>query len=162
VTRAVVIGVGNDYRRDDAAGLAVARRVRALAPDDVAVVERDGEPAGLIDAWAGAAIAFVVDAARSGAEPGTVHRLESGAQLPSSSRHASSHAFAVGEAVALARAVDLSPRRLVMIGIEGADFRMGTGLTQAVAAAVDDVAASVLAELREAVLDTLSGPRNNR
>ena len=61
----VVIGVGNEFRRDDGAGPAVVARLRDLAPPGVRLVITDGEPTRLIDAWAGAALAVVVDAVRA-------------------------------------------------------------------------------------------------
>ena len=50
----VVIGVGNEYRSDDGAGIAVARRLRMLFPTGVTVLEESGEGAALIEAWKGA------------------------------------------------------------------------------------------------------------
>jgi len=46
-----VIGVGNPWRGDDAAGLAVARLLRGTVSPEVEVLEREGEPTGLVDAW---------------------------------------------------------------------------------------------------------------
>jgi hypothetical protein len=46
----------------------------------------------------------------------------------------SSHGLGVGQAVELARALDRLPRKLVVVGVEGADFGQGTDLTGAVAA----------------------------
>jgi hydrogenase maturation protease len=147
----VVIGIGNAYRSDDAAGLAVAARVRARAPDEVSVLEAEQEPTRLLDAWSGAHRAVVIDAVSSGAEPGTLHRFDaSGGQLPEGLFRSSTHAFGVGEAVELARALGRLPERVVVYGIEGASFVAGEGLTPAVAAAVESVAESVLHELREA------------
>lgn len=144
----VVIGVGNAFRRDDAAGLEVARRVRDHAPDGVVVVEHEGEPAALIEAWDGAETAYVVDAVRSGDPPGTVHRIDVlDDPLPDRRPRDSSHALSLGEAVALGRALDRMPRRLALIGIAGSDFDAGEGLTPTVAAAVDRVAAQLLEEL---------------
>ena len=72
----VVIGVGNEFRRDDGAGPAVVARLRDLAPPGVRLVVTDGEPARLVEAWTGAALAVVVDAVRAEpARPGTVHRF---------------------------------------------------------------------------------------
>ena len=65
----VVIGVGNEFRRDDGAGPAVVARLRDLAPPGVRLVITDGEPTRLIDAWAGAALAVVVDAVRARVAP---------------------------------------------------------------------------------------------
>ena len=61
--RAVVIGVGNEFRRDDGAGPAVVARLRGHLPDRVCLLVSDGEPTRLIEAWAGAPVAVIVDAA---------------------------------------------------------------------------------------------------
>jgi hydrogenase maturation protease len=63
----VVIGVGNEFRRDGGAGHAVVAKLRDLGPPGVELVTMDGEPTRLIEAWTGAALAVVVDAVR--AEP---------------------------------------------------------------------------------------------
>ena len=42
---AVVIGVGNRWRRDDAAGLEVIDALQGRVDDSVLLVESDGEPA---------------------------------------------------------------------------------------------------------------------
>ena len=49
-----VIGVGNRWRSDDAVGLDVVGRLRGTLPGRSRVVEREGEPTSLIDAWEGA------------------------------------------------------------------------------------------------------------
>ena len=71
----VVVGVGNAYRRDDGVGLEVAERMRGRAPG-VEAVAVEQEPSRLLDAWAGAELAIVVDAVSSSDEPGTVHRFD--------------------------------------------------------------------------------------
>lgn len=148
--RVVVIGIGNPYRRDDAAGVEVAARLREAARGGVEVVEHDGEPGALLDLWQEAGVAFVVDAVRSGGEPGAVHWTEvGGGPIPAEPRRDSSHAFGLADAVELARALDRLPRRLVLVGIEGREFTAGTGLTPAVAAAVPRVVQMILDEISE-------------
>jgi len=72
----VVIGVGNEFRRDDGAGPAVIGRLRDLVPSGVGLVVTDGEPTRLIEAWSEAALAVVVDAVRAEpSHPGQVHLL---------------------------------------------------------------------------------------
>ncbi len=72
----VVIGVGNEFRRDDGAGPAVVAALHDLAPEGVRLVVTDGEPARLVEAWTGAALAVVVDAVRADPpHPGRVHRF---------------------------------------------------------------------------------------
>ncbi len=140
MTRVVVIGVGNAYRGDDAVGLAVAERLRARSLDGVTVVDCEQEPTRLLDAWQGADVALVVDAASSGAQPGTVHRFDAiEGDVPARVFRSSTHAFGIGDAVELARALGRLPRRLVVFGVEGADFVAGGALSPAVDAAVDRV-----------------------
>ena len=60
--RAVLIGIGNPYRRDDGIGPALAAEIEQLRPPGVSVTVSDGEPTWLLDAWSGAPLAVVVDA----------------------------------------------------------------------------------------------------
>ena len=45
-----MLGVGNEWRRDDGAGLEVARRLARRARRGVRVLEHEGEPSRLLDA----------------------------------------------------------------------------------------------------------------
>ena len=143
----MVIGVGNALRGDDAAGLVVARRARERGLE---AIEQEGEPVGLIEAFAGHETVVVVDAVRSGARPGTVHRCDvSAAPLPAPfSAAASTHALGLGEAIELARALDRLPSRIVVFGVEGERFDTGAALSEAVVSALDPLLDAVVAELR--------------
>jgi len=149
----VVIGVGNEFRRDDGAGPAVVDRLRDLAPPRVRLVITDGEPTRLIDAWAGAALAVVVDAVRAQPpyvgppRPGTLHRFVVDGPGAGTGRTASSHGLGFDDAIRLAVALDRMPARLIVHAIEAADLTQGRGLTPPVAAAVATVAAAVLDDL---------------
>jgi hydrogenase maturation protease len=145
--RLVLIGIGDRLRRDDAAGLEVARRLRLAHPPGVAVME-EGELASLLQAWSGADEALVVDAVNSGAEPGTVHRFEVGEQpLQAGPFRHSTHELGLAEAVERARELDLLPRRLVVYGIEGESFEEGEGLTPVVQRAVAQLVMELYREL---------------
>ena len=151
MTGSVLIGIGNAYRRDDGAGLAVVDALAGLLPAAIEVVTCEQEPSRLIDAWEGTDVAIVVDAAASGSAPGAVHRFDAAdVAIPAGVFRSSTHAFGVGDAVEIARALGTLPPRVVVYGIEGGNFSAGTGLTTSVAAAVARVADSVLAELEEA------------
>ncbi|MCZ7527998.1 MAG: hydrogenase maturation protease [Acidimicrobiia bacterium] len=143
---AVVIGLGNPFRRDDGVGWRVVASARPLLSAEVAVRELDGEPARIVEAWDGADLAVVVDAVVTGAAPGTVHVLDRSIEaLPAGAARGGSHALGVGEAVALARAVGRAPGRLVVLGVEVADLGDGPGLSPAVERAVAGAAARVAA-----------------
>jgi hydrogenase maturation protease len=142
----VVIGVGNEYRRDDGfgplvvAGL-IARRSgdHRLAGVDLRV--SDGEPTRLIDLWAGAAVAVIVDAVLDeDHHAGHRHELVLNAlDELDDDPPAGSHSIGLGSTVALARLLERLPRRLVVLAVSGTDFGFGQGLTPPVAAAVPPV-----------------------
>jgi hydrogenase maturation protease len=141
---ALVIGIGNAWRRDDAAGLEVARRLR-----DAGLRAHDSDPSRLLDLWAGESEVIVVDAAASRAEPGTIHRLDGlEDDLPAWLSCSSTHHLGVGEAVELGRCLRRMPGNLEILGIEGACFEAGEGLSAPVARAVDALSAELLARLR--------------
>jgi hydrogenase maturation protease len=151
--RLALIGVGNAFRRDDAAGLLVARRLLALPlAGDVIVCEHEGDMAALLDAWSGCASAVVVDAAfgdGEGGGAGTIHRFDALAEpLPARMfASSSSHAFGLAEAVELGRALGRLPGALRVYAIKGASFEAGTEVSAAVDSAVDRVVAELAPEL---------------
>jgi hydrogenase maturation protease len=132
-----VIGIGNDWRRDDGAGLEVARRLGGI--------QLDGEPIGLVAAFAGDDDVVVVDAVSSGARPGTLHVFDaSAARLPTELFGSSStHALGLAEAIEIARSLGRLPTRVRVVGIEGALFDYGLGLTPEVEAAVEECTRSI-------------------
>ena len=144
----VVIGVGNEFRRDDGAGPAVVGQLRDRVPPGVELVITDGEPARLIEAWTGAALAVVVDAVRAQPpQPGTVYRFVVDRPGTGTERTASSHGLGLDDAISLAIALDRMPGRLIVHAIEAADLGQGTGLTPAVAAAMGTVASAILDDI---------------
>jgi hydrogenase maturation protease len=144
VKRLRVVGIGSEWRGDDAVGRTVARLLRDEGLD---VLELDGEPASLVDALGDADGVGVVDAVRSGAAPGTVVRWDATEPLPQQPFRGSTHVLGLAEAVELARALGRLAPRVVVIGVEGGSFATGAGLSAAVAAAVRPAAAAVRAEL---------------
>jgi hydrogenase maturation protease len=151
--RRLLIGLGNELRGDDAAGLLVAREARRqLAEggiaDPVEVRELAGEPVGLLEAWAEAERVVLADAVASGAPPGTVHCLDAAAgPLPAAFAGASTHALGLAEAVELGRSLGRLPQALLVLGIEGSDFATGAEPGEPVRAAITAVAAQGLAAL---------------
>lgn len=133
-----LIGVGSRLRRDDAAGLEVARRLRLAHPPGVTFFEEEeGEPASLIESWSEVDEALVVEGVSSGSDPGTIRRFDAISEpLPAELFRPSSHAVGLAEAVELGRELNRLPGRLVVYGIEGESFEAGEGLTPAVQAAV--------------------------
>ena len=146
--RVLVIGIGNTYRGDDGAGLAVAEWLRTTAPPDVVVVRHEGEPISLLEEWDQVPVVYLVDAMASGAEPGNVCRFDAAdGPLTARFRPRGSHALGVADAIELGRALGRLPGRLVGYGIEGGCFATGATLSPPVREAVAVVSERLLAEL---------------
>ena len=71
--RILVLGLGNDILGDDAVGLLAARRLRALLPESVDVIESPGAGLDLLDILEGYDRALLLDAIMTGKHPpGTI------------------------------------------------------------------------------------------
>ena len=136
----MVIGIGNEFRSDDYAGLAVARTLRLMRIPGVSVVEQFGEGTALIDALSGVDVVYLVDAVSSGARAGTIHRIDVDREfLPSSFRFFSTHAFGVAQAVNLARTMNIAPAKFIFFGIEGKNFARGENMSSETSSAIQKV-----------------------
>lgn len=153
VGEAVVIGVGNRLRRDDGVGLVVVDHLQGSLPPDTRVLASEHVPPDLYELWDGANQVFLVDAAASGAVPGTVRRFDAGSTvLPAVELRLSTHGFGLAQAIALARALGRLPDSLTVYAIEGAELGDGEGLSAAVA----DAAATVAGRIRSELLESLA------
>ena len=142
----VVIGIGNSFRRDDGVGLSVADEVAKRGVPDVRVVTATGEPGAMLEAWSGARLAVVVDAATGeGSCPGRIRRWTPGETADLGV--VSSHAIGLPQSYALGEAVEQIPGRLVVLCVDVVDTDYGVGLTPAVAAAVPAAVEAIIAEL---------------
>lgn len=142
----LVLGVGNPFRGDDGAGPAVIAELRRLAPAGLDLATLQGHAAELLETWSAADDVAVIDAARSGAAPGTVHRFDAAREpLPAIFDLGSTHGLGVAEAVGLARALGKLPRRLAVYAIEGRDFTPGAAMSPEVARAARELAGRLAA-----------------
>ncbi len=143
----LVIGVGNRWRRDDGVGPCALAVLSTQLPDDVDAATLDGEPSRLLDAWAGRSFVLVIDAIRTGAPAGTLHRLDGLDEDLRPAPSASSHGPGIAAAVALGRALDRLPDQLVVLGLEPSDTSDGDGFSDAVMAAFDDLVSKAAEEV---------------
>jgi hydrogenase maturation protease len=142
----LVIGVGNPWRGDDAAGLHVVERLRKIAPNELRTATCTGSVDELLELWESAATVVVVDAIVSGRESGLVVWLDAIAgEIPAGWFPSfSTHSFGLHEALRLGRVLRRLPPRLFVCGIEAARVEIGRGLSEAVEEGVERAAAMVL------------------
>jgi hydrogenase maturation protease len=142
-----IIGLGNEFRGDDAVGLLAARRLRGLVGGDVDVVEADMAGVELLELMKGAQTLLLIDAARSGQPPGAIHRLDASAgPITPSVFPRSTHAIGVAEALELARTLGVLPASVIVYGIEVGNTEAGQPLTTPVAKALDQVVDQIVQE----------------
>lgn len=144
-TRALVIGIGQPWRGDDAAGLTALEGLATACPQ-ADVVAHGGEGLGLIGLWDGRGLVVVIDAAADGRPPGSLGRYAD-ALPPEVAARSSSHAFGLQQAVGVAAALGRMPGRLVVHTVSGGCWTLGAPLSPAVADALPALRAAVLVDL---------------
>ncbi len=127
----LIIGIGNIFRGDDAAGLAAARLVREMRLPGVTVLELDGDISALLESWQGFPKVVVIDAVASESEAGQVFRFAAHAgPLPRRLfACCSCHSLGLAEQIEIARSLKQLPPSLMVYGVEGKDFQLGAGLS---------------------------------
>lgn len=146
----VVIGVGNLTRGDDAIGRLAARALAARRLPEICIIETAGEATLLLDAFTGATSAIVIDACKSGAPVGTIHRFDATqAPIPADIGSVSSHGFGLAAALELARTFEQLPRRCIVFAMDVENFTHGAPLTTQVAMRFDELVASIEREIEQ-------------
>jgi hydrogenase maturation protease len=127
MTRPLLIGVGTPYAGDDAVGRWVAGELSGQ--DAFGVAQSTGIALDLLAFFEGREKVLIIDACRSGAPIGTLHRFVVPSDpIPASMNQASSHGMGVAEAVRLAETLDLLPKSLTLWAIEGESFSLGADM----------------------------------
>ncbi|MBK7670464.1 MAG: hydrogenase maturation protease [bacterium] len=143
-----VIAVGNAFCGDDGVGAAVLAELAGILPAMVDLVDLGTDALALVDQFDPGTPCLVVDAARMGCEPGAVVMFRPDeASLRIRSDGLSLHGLGLAEAFALAGQLGRMPGDLKVIGVEPAQVGLGTGLSDAVAAAVPRVVDLIKAEV---------------
>ena len=152
----VVIGIGQELRGDDGAGLAVVRRWQKQYPLTASQVrvELCSLPGlDLLNVWDGARVAIIVDTVRSDARPGSLHELDCNDLGSFGAGTQSAHGFGLAESLKLANelCMDELPE-IRILAISGSDFNLGSRLSPTVKKALPR-AAEYLEELVNGFLD---------
>lgn len=150
----LVIGIGNEYRRDDGVGIAVAKRVMHIVgdTDGVDIVEVSDASDLLNVIHGGYRRVIVIDAVCPVSDSiGTVHRLH-GEEMLSLYRYLkpqpSTHTIDIVEALNLGTALGMVDiQDIVFFGIEGRDFGFGAGLSPELERCIDSIAEEIIKEI---------------
>lgn len=151
-TAGILVGLGSPYRGDDAVGPLIVRRVgeRLDARIGHVRVVTFADPSALLELLDGYDFALIVDAIRTGGEPGNLLVLEAGAEteampetLSAGTGRGGTHALGLAGCIELARVLHRLPRRLLVVGVEAVQFEPGAELSAPVRAAVGNAVETV-------------------
>ena len=147
--KGMIVGLGNDYRRDDAVGLYIVRHLKNRLPAGIKAVVGVADGTDLIELWKDKKFCIVIDAVLSDSRPGTIHRYDGRTQdIPENIFSAySTHAFNITKTIKMAEMLRQLPDKLIIYGIEGADFAAGQEMTEAVKAAADKIIEIIKSEI---------------
>ena len=150
--RTLILGLGNPILSDDAAGLQAARQLYGLlGGEDTDLVEAALAGMQTVQLLSGYDRAVVIDVVQDEARVGEVWRLDS-AELEDVSS-TSSHGIGLGQALRLARLVNLPvPEQVLIYAIAAADTRtFGESLTPQLGQALPAIVRRIAADMADPV-----------
>lgn len=143
----IVVGIGNPYRGDDAAGWAVIDALEGRVNGLIQLDKQRGGIAELLDIFGKHTNVFLVDACLPSSHIGSWVRIDALRQpLPLENAQTSTHGLSVSQAIALAENLDQLPAKLIIYAISGDHFNITDSLSPVVAKAVSEVANALLNE----------------
>ena len=160
-TGVLLVALGNGFCHDDGVGPAVVESALQMSEGSelgpaIRAAGTDGSPLSLLDIFdedrrsGHDRLLVVVDALCSGRPPGSITMTWLGTAAPPSTlgeggqSAPSTHGLGFAQVYRLAACMSLLPEHMALIGVEGADFSKGEGLSPAVTAAVAPAARLVL------------------
>ncbi|MCL9684937.1 hydrogenase maturation protease [Legionella maioricensis] len=151
MNRIKVLGIGSPFG-DDQAGWKVADALKqhlAMHPNItqwVSIESHDRPGARLIELMSGARTVFIIDAVKSGSEPGTVHRFKNDDIIKSENR-LSTHDMGIAQALQLGSALNDLPDNIILYGIEIDLIVFESTLSHPVEQAIEHVAIQLKDEI---------------
>jgi hydrogenase maturation protease len=143
----LVLGLGNTLLSDDGVGPALLDHLSISAQrweGQVEFVDGGTQGLALLGRLCGRKALIIVDAVKTGAPPGTVHRMTLGElRNANPGRAGSAHEGNAGELLAAAQLLDELPDRLFVVGVEPKKIATGLGLSAPVKRALPEASKEV-------------------
>lgn len=154
--RIVIIGLGNRFLHDDAAGIRVAEALRKelktkdnQPPEEVRIEEYEEMDLSILQEMKGASRLIIMDSMKSGTDPGTVSLFRLAAKSGDVESLPSLHELDLSDIVYLAQRMGMLECPVLIVGIEPADLSIGEGLSEEVEAAIPHAVMAVVSRLGE-------------
>jgi hydrogenase maturation protease len=141
-----IVGVGSPHGDDQIGWRVIERLQRKPLPGILAAAV--SEAVRVLDHLEGCTTLVLVDACRSGARAGTIHRLVWPDPRLQGQDNVSTHGYGVMQALELGAAVDRLPLHVVLIGVEAQACSATDQMSLPVQRALPKLYRQVLAEVR--------------
>lgn len=147
---ALVLGLGNLLCGDDGLGVVAAQELARRYEMPTGVVVLDGGTLGLslLPHLEQARIVLLLDAVAADAPAGSLVRLEGEAVAPAAACRLSPHQVGVAELLDALQLLGRWPQRLLLLGLVPAHIGLRFGLSEPVAAQMDELIGCAVEELR--------------
>ena len=162
--RVLILGIGNILLKDEGLGVHVAHELQKYdLPSNVDII--DGGTAGLdiLLSQEGLYKLVVIDAIRTGKEPGTIYktrysrssfldsRSSPSIEYPASSIQISLHQVGLLDALDATEKMNCAPKEVTVIGVEPGQISLGLELTEPVKQSIPEVIKQVLEEIQDVI-----------
>lgn len=143
----IIVGIGNPYRGDDAAGWAVIDALMERIGSIIKLVKQRGDIAELIDIFDQFKSVYLIDACQSQEPIGTWQRIDVKNQpITEGNSQTSTHGFSISQAISMAKNFNQLPDKLILYAISGDSYSISDKLSPPVARSIDLVVKAILNE----------------
>ncbi|UCE66046.1 MAG: hydrogenase maturation protease [Candidatus Zixiibacteriota bacterium] len=147
--KALIIGIGNGFRKDDGVGLEIARRIEELNLPGITVAKSTGDITNYINVFRDFEILIIADSIKNAGNPGMniridISDLQEDFEL---SPNISTHWLGILETLKLANNTGYLPAKTIIYGIEGVDFSYGIGISAELTNATELIVDEIIDEL---------------
>jgi hydrogenase maturation protease len=144
---AMVVGIGNPYRSDDAAGWAVIDAIKDKAGPNLKCSKSRGDLAELLELFAKHPCVYLVDACLAPDSEKPWLRIDASRhEVALDAAQSSTHGLGVSQAIALAKNLGQMPLKLIIYALPGTNFTLGNTLSPAMRQTIAEVAEAILKE----------------
>ena len=139
--RQKIIGIGNEFRSDDAVGILIARKLKEFYPD-YDIIESDGNGIDLLSIFQEYDKVILIDAAvaEKNEDVGQVREIKVAQETNFSDiKIFSSHSFSLLEAIKMGKQLSILPKELFLYLILSQNFSFGQEISEKVKKALEKI-----------------------
>ena len=139
--KVLIIGIGNEYRNDDAIGLLVIKDLENMGIPNVVFMKSGGDYVEIAEKSRSFDKIILIDSVFSGSKPGTIFELDPEGLMKMNTAFSkySSHDFSIIDFFKVAKIMQVPIDKIKFLGIEGESFEFGTKISEPVMRSAEQV-----------------------